>query len=395
MVCQLGVALCGGPDAPLLEGPGTAFAVAQAAGAPAVNQALQAALDSGHELSAIAAAQVLGSFGQTESLRSAHAQPAPLVQALSHPNSRLRFASSQAILQLQPGGSFAGASRVTDNLLYFAEATGRSQVVVAHPATTFGRRIAGMLGSLGYKSTSVTTGRELTAAAKSSPDVELLFVSDALNQSTVWSVIESLRADPKTARLPIAILARPETFERAMRLADRQERVMVVSESLLREDLQNQLPRLRGLADRDAIDPERRLEMAAQSLDALSQWLAQTPSPGVDVAEIPARLNSALAAPDLLPAATRVLAGLGIGPAQAALLDVASENARPLSQRTVAAEAFRASAAKYGIRLSQRQILQQYDRYNQSRNLDQATQALLSSILDSIETPPVTEAASL
>ena len=40
-----------------------------------------------------------------------------------------------------------------------------------------------------------------------------------------------------------------------------------------------------------------------------------------------------------------------------------------------------------GILLSQAQIVRQYERYNQSRDLDRPTQVLLGSILDTIEDP--------
>ena len=47
--------------------------------------------------------------------------------------------------------------------------------------------------------------------------------------------------------------------------------------------------------------------------------------------------------------------------------------------------AFGRSVKAFGVLLTSQQVLNQYERYNRSRDLDRETQALLGSILDSIE----------
>jgi hypothetical protein len=96
-------------------------------------------------------------------------------------------------------------------------------------------------------------------------------------------------------------------------------------------------------------------------------------------------LADALGAPELITDATHLLSKIASREAQQSLLEFASQHARPLSAREAAATAFRQSATQFGILLSQTQVVRQYERYNQSRDLDRETQVLLGAILDTIE----------
>ncbi len=71
--------------------------------------------------------------------------------------------------------------------------------------------------------------------------------------------------------------------------------------------------------------------------------------------------------------------------AQTALVDYASFNGRPIELRVAAANAFRASVKQFGILLTSRQMLAQYDRYNASERRPKAEQEVLASILDTLE----------
>ncbi len=96
---------------------------------------------------------------------------------------------------------------------------------------------------------------------------------------------------------------------------------------------------------------------------------------------------TALYTPELGAGAVAVLGNLGTAVAQTALVDLASRWTQPLAIRTAATEALWKNTAEHGILLTSRQILLQYDRYNQSQNLDSATQGVLASILNCIEAP--------
>ena len=59
--------------------------------------------------------------------------------------------------------------------------------------------------------------------------------------------------------------------------------------------------------------------------------------------------------------------------------------AQPIETRRASAGAFGESVLRYGILLSTKEILRQYDRYNQSETEDRATQKVLGAILDALE----------
>jgi len=87
----------------------------------------------------------------------------------------------------------------------------------------------------------------------------------------------------------------------------------------------------------------------------------------------------------LAVAAAPLLGKIGSPAVQRALVDTASQNARPLPVRQAAAAAFTTAVAERGLLLSREEILRQYERYNQSELLARSTQKLLASILDTIE----------
>jgi CheY-like chemotaxis protein len=312
-------------------------------------------------------------------------QTPPLVQSLSHPNPRIRWMAARTLAQLDPYGKFSGASRVVDNLTFAARTRGVSRAVVAHPNRSMGQRLAGMLASRGFQATTVTTSTDLLAAATASPDVELLLISNSMNEWTWWSLVEELRANPLTAGLPILVLARPDAVDKARVLADKQERLMLVSESLTEEDLQLQLPRILATAAEYRIDRERRFAMATDALKSLAGLLTDGRRLNVELLGDDAALLMGLDVPDLMEAATDVLVTLPEPVAQLALADTANQLARPITERQRAARGFAESVKRNGLLLSSAQVGQQYERYNQSRTLDPDTQQVLGTILDSIE----------
>jgi hypothetical protein len=261
----------GGLDQPLRRGAGTAMAAAEKAGSLWMNRVLRRALDDDRDAAAMGAAEVLGSLADKSVLErselGASDSAVPLVDALSHANRRVRFAAAQAIIRLAPDGSFHGAGRLADVLNYFATSSGSRAAVVAHPNPTRAQTLAAMISARGFRTAAVSTARDLEAAATSSADVELVMVSDALNDASLWSTLEALRVHPHTARLPIAILARRNGRDAAQRIAERHERTRVLNETADEAAIDLYLPQLLQLADRDAVNPHRRLEQA--------QWAAR------------------------------------------------------------------------------------------------------------------------
>jgi CheY-like chemotaxis protein len=120
---------------------------------------------------------------------------------------------------------------------------------------------------------AVTSSRDLVKQATRSPDVELILLSDALNDETTWSTLESLHAGPKTARVPVGILSRPHRLDDMQQIADDHGRVLVIADTVDKELLAPQVARLRELAGRDLIPVSRRIDQATLA----QEWLSREP----------------------------------------------------------------------------------------------------------------------
>ena len=79
----------------------------------------------------------------------------------------------------------------------------------------------------------------------------------------------------------------------------------------------------------------------------------------------------------------RILSALGTPYSQDLLARLAANPVIALDTRKNAAKAFADSVSKSGTRISRRQVLQQYDKYNQSDDADM--RAVLDTIIDAIE----------
>jgi hypothetical protein len=114
--------------------------------------------------------------------------------------------------------------------------------------------------------------------------------------------------------------------------------------------------------------------------------LAENPKGSVyDLRPLVPAVELAFQVPALRSAAATALANLGTAPGQRTLLDAADRGTQPIEARQAAAEAFRRSVALHGILLTQSEIAKQYTLYNQSETAEPAVQAVLGSLLDTLE----------
>jgi hypothetical protein len=132
-----------------------------------------------------------------------------------------------------------------------------------------------------------------------------------------------------------------------------------------------------------------RLQEAAIALDWLAE-MAKAPPQVFDVRRYEGVVEHALYHPFTAAHAAAAMARMGTHSSQVDLIDLASLAVQPLDVRQAAAAAFAQSVHQFGLRLAPSDVIRQYDRYNQSAQLDKETQALLGQILDTIEAPTKT-----
>ncbi|HEV2969584.1 MAG TPA: hypothetical protein VGY55_06305 [Pirellulales bacterium] len=373
-----------GLDSPLPTGPRTDYDRAARLGVDALNDALAQALATGHTAAGKGAAQILGDIGDVRLLTRDGANLSPLVQALRSSDRRLRVAAVEAIMKLKPTAPFAGSSYLTDALADMAAATGHRRAAIAFPTLAPLQELAGMTNALGFESVTATNGRQLVAAATESPDTELILVSGRMNRPATFELVQELLRDPRTADVPICVLAELDERDLDQQVYEKFPRVFVATRPPSLDAMKPIVARGAEIAGDRFVPVKLRQQQAVQALDWLAV-LATLPPDIADVRHYEPVVERALYSPLTAPHAAAVMAHLATPSSQRSLIDLASLATQPLAVRRAAGAAFRDSVREFGLRLSPSEILRQYERYNQSAQQDKETQQLLGAVLDVIE----------
>ncbi len=373
-----------GGIAKLDRGPNSLFARVAEEGVASVEDLLVSAAADGHTRAAIVATEILTQRGTTQVLVTRGGKPSPLAKAAAHPDRRLRFAAVRAILEIDPISAYPGSSFVTDALRYFVASHGQRVAVVADVRPFAAQQVAGMLSSLGYRTSTATNEREVFKAAISNPDLELIIIDQWIAKFSSGKVVQNLRDDCRTANIPIGLMAATYELEGAEVIARSEPFTTaflrpldpVNTERVVRETLAVNAP---------SVPVEERLEQARAAMGWIVK-LHQHKRDGLyPLIEMEAEVVRALDVPALRDAAIVALADLGTPASQRALVELISDSSAPITNRQAAAGAFGANVVRHGTLLTLAEISLQYDRYNASESQDKQVQAVLASILDAIE----------
>jgi len=377
-----------GLDQPLPAGEGTARASATALGVDAIADVLEYAVIHEKVAAATGAIEVLREIGDEELLRSNGGRPSPLALCLKHSDRRVRFAAVEAIMKLNPLEPFAGSSYLSEALGYFTSTVGSRRVLVAHPRTDQAQTLVGMLNEIGFEADTAQTGRQTLRLSTQYSDYEFFLVSDAVDYPGVNELIQQLHRDPRTAMLPIGLMARQEQFSQMERVTENDPLTETFPRPHDVTGLSLAARRLLSRSGDDLVSFDERMAHASAALDHLARLAERSEDYAFyDLLRIQPAVEHSMNTPQLANQAARVLGLLGTPSAQQLLVTSASQNARLLSERQAAAAAFGTAISRRGLLLARNEIVLQYDRYNQSKVLNRETQAVLGSLLDSIELP--------
>ncbi len=335
---------------------------------------------------ALAAIELLGDRRDPALVESAGGQPRLVVRALVDPHRRVQVAAARAIMQCAPQRPYAGSSYLPALLGHLAATGGRLRVLIGEPRVSVAQELAGYFHELGYATDTAFAGRALALQAMDSPDYAFALVGDAIDQPGLVELVQVLRRDPRTADLPLGIMAREVNMSAARRLADEDRLTVVLAPPQTRDDVTADVQRLLQAAGRQFLSVDERLAEAAFAMDALATLAADPKTYGFyELMQLEPRVLQALRTPALSVEAGRVLGLLGSPTAQEALVEFASAQLQPLAARQAAAAAFRDAVGRRGLLLTRSRLQHQYDLYNASEPLDRETQAVLASILDTFE----------
>ncbi|MFZ5833677.1 MAG: HEAT repeat domain-containing protein [Planctomycetota bacterium] len=341
-------------------------------------------LDNNHPAAAAAVLRAVAGMDDALGLLYGSATPGPLAQALLAPDRRVRLAAAEAIVKLQPVEPYAGSSQLPTALSYFVPVTGKPQALVVGPNTAENQNLAGLLAGAGYGAVGATNGREALELAVAAPELELALIDVATSYPRAAILVQHLRRDPRTAGVRIGLTAEAGRFAEAEEIALGDPLVMPLYRPLDEKMLAQQLARLETLKRPEFVPHAERVTQAGTAIGLLAQ-LADSPPKLYELRRLEGPLLKALYVPELGTQAAATLARLPSVEAQRALVNLASLPTQPIELREAALQAFITHRLEHGLLLTHQEILEQYDRYNQSEKLDQATQQVLSAILDCIE----------
>ena len=323
---------------------GPAFLTLLERGPSEAETVLQQALDSGAERAAVAALNAASLAGRSPLVVGG--SPSPVVRALDYPSQDVAFAAAEAVVRMRPEMGFSNSSRVVDILTRAVNADAAPKAVVIDPNARRGGDFGGRLVAAGFEPIAAATGREGFAAAAARGDVEMVALSAASRQWEFNRTLANLKADARTAGLPVVAYSETALRDRfdgpaatyqgvayAPTLADAETLAAVVQESM---------PEGPG-------DANRRLRAVRLLREIAETGLS-------DVFPLTSAVTPLLAAanagdPEVATAAAGVLAHVAAPDVQPSLLQIVASDNRPAVRRSAAA-ALASQLRRFGVALT-------------------------------------------
>lgn len=372
-----------GWGAHLPTGPGTAFDLALTVGPDLVGKVVVDALESSHPETAVAALQVLEQTATLSQLKSPQGRQAPLLTALASPDTRVQFAAASAILQLNPQEPFSQSSRVVSVLRRAVSGESHPRSIICDPVLDRGGSTGGQLAELGYDPILVATGRDVFREASVRPDIDLIVLHPNIIRWALSETVANLRADSRTAGIPIIILGPAELRSKLQRILNDYRWITYLEFSPETEGFE---PQVRAFLGKIRTPPLTADERLAQERRAVA-WMAHIATTHLlrvfPLANVEAGLSALARDPMMHGDAIQVLAEIPSAPSQQLLADVALDSEIPNDNRAAAASALAFHIQRFGLLLSQKSIPALHSAWRGTA--DDALRVALGSVLGSLK----------
>jgi len=345
-----------GWDQPRDPVPDSAMYVAMTAGEETVAAVLGDALAARQPATAVAALEVLSQIGSREQLSSQPGIKSPVLAALNSPDPRVQFAAAVTVLRMEPRVAFAHSTRVVSVLTRALTDPGRPMALVVDPDADRASQAAGYLNDLGYESATVATGREGFERAASTAGVEVVLIHANTARWGLTQTLSNLRADARTAAIPVVVYGAAELRGSVERLVTRSRPALFVPESSTASEFhRNLVPFLQTVKSDPMTDQER-----ARQKVAAAYWLATlaTTRSSVlfDISGAEKELSLVAEDPNVSANAIVALSGIPSGSAQRRLAALATNPQGEAGLRQMAANQLGFHIQRFGLLLTKDEV---------------------------------------
>ena len=267
-----------------------------------------------------------------------------------------------------------------------AGTTGNSRILVCEPDRVNAQFYAGLLSAKGYTADTTFTGRRLLKQAFDTPDYELVFITANVSRPDALELVQQIRRDSRTANLPVILVGEEHQLERLHRFAETSNKVVVSQTPGGVAAMDVILSQATKFENRSQLTNEQRLAQSNECLDYFEKIAAnRNVYSFYDLLPHTQKLARGLFDESRSEKVSSVLGVIGSRTAQTELIALINQPSAPLKLRQAAANAFDVAVQKRGTMLKLNEIREQYRRYNSSEKLDEGTQQVFASVLDSME----------
>lgn len=359
-----------GWDKPRLAPPGSAMYLALTAGEETVAKVLAEALVARQSATAVPALEILGQTGSREQLLSQVGMRSPVLAALNSPDPRVQFAAATAVLKLDPFRGFRGSNRVVEILSRSMTDPGRPIAVVIDTDGARANTVTGFLTDGGYDGIATTTGRAGFEQAAMTAGVNLIAVHVNCARWDLNQTLANLRADSRTAAIPIVIYGPADLSVEKERLVRRHAPAVYAAEAATSSDFIKDIMPLVASQKSTPLSPrERDLQKQASVY-----WMATiaTGNGGLsrvfDISKSENELGNAVEDPDVALNALIALSGIGTASSQRRLADVALNANVAEGIRQVAANQLTYHIQHHRLLLSRDDVIKVHEGWQNAEN---------------------------
>lgn len=345
-----------GWDKPREPLPGTAMYLAVTSGEETVANVLADALAADQPATAVAALEVLGQIGTREQLLGQKGLKSPVLAALRSPDVRVQFAAAIAILRIEPRVAFPNASRVVSILARSLTDPGKPAAIIIDADSARATEAGAYLNELGYEPVTANTGREGFERAATSAGVEVVLIHANCIRWDLTQTLSNLRADSRTAAIPVVVYGSEETRAGVARLVARSKPAMYIAESSTSSDFSRQFAPFIRDTKSAPLSPQERNQQKIASAYWLSTLATNRNSQIFDVSTAEKELSLVAEDPDVGLNALAALSSISSGAAQRRLAQIAVNPQLEPSMRQAAGLQLGFHIQRFGLLLTKDEV---------------------------------------